>query len=230
MSRALFAIFFCAFFLIISSVMAQEDGIHFPVFSIRANPFSFVESDAGIQVGMGYRWKKRWGVTLDPTYIFYTPVRNFNTNERDQRRGLKIRSDIRYYFNDFYFGRGFRLLSPFLGPELHYKYVSSKKLTDFGINCVGQQCDYYMTTNYREIKNEMGVALKTGFNRHLSTRLDLEVYGGIGVRVIHVYELDIPLGGSFIVLPVHDEMFGTQDGTATIYAPIGFKLVYSFYR
>jgi hypothetical protein len=229
MSRTLYSIICCAFFIIHSVVLAQENRIRFPVFSIRANPFSFVESDAGIQIGVGYRWKRHWGTTLDPTYIFYTPVRNLITNERDQRRGLKIRSDIRYYFNDFYFGRGFRLLNPFLGPELHYKYVSSKKLTDFGINCVGQQCDYYMTTNYREIKNEIGMAVKAGFNRPLSTRLGLEVYGGVGVRILHVDEIDIPLGGSFVILPVHDEMFGTQDGTATVYAPIGLKLVYSFY-
>ena len=230
MTRTVYPVLCCAFLIIHFSGKTQENVRQFPVFSIRANPFSFLESDAGIQIGVGYRWSKRWAATLDPSYIFYTPVRNMLTNERDQLRGLKIRSDIRYHFNNFYFGSGFQLLNPFLGPELHYKFVSTTKSADFGINCVGQQCDYYMIENYHEVKNEIGVALKAGFNRPISTRLSLEVYGGVGVRFIHIKEKDIPIGGSFVVLPVHDGVIGASDGEPTPYAPIGLKLVYSFYR
>lgn len=232
MHRTICSICCCAFLIIHFSAKSQESIIDYPVVSIRVNPFSFLESDAGVQVGIGYRWKKRWGATFDPMYIFYTPVRNWQINgpppEKDLLRGIKIRSDIRYYFNDLYFGSGFRLLNPFIGPELHFKNVVSKKWDDFGINCIGQQCDYYMTTRYREIKKEIGIALKAGFTRPLSTRLSLEAYGGVGIRSIKVEERDIPLGGSFIILPVHDEIFGTPDGKPTTYIPMGFKLVYSF--
>ena len=230
MRRTVFSVLWCAFLIFPFGGKAQESEIHFPVFSIRANPFSFLETDAGIQVGIGYRWTNRWGITFDPTYIFYTPVTNFDTHDRDQPRGLKIRSDLRYYFNNFYFGRGFRLLNPFIGPELHYKYVSSKKNTDFGVNCVGQQCDYYMNATYREIKNEIGAALKGGFARPLTTHLALEVYGGIGIRFMHVREIDIPIGGSFVILPIHDDVFGIPDGKPTPYVPMGLKLVYSFIK
>ena len=228
--RIVYLILWSAFLLVHSSVKAQDNAVHFPVFSIRANPFSFVETDAGIQIGVGYHRTKRWAATFDPMYIFYTPVRNLFTNERDRLSGLKIRSDVRYYFNDLYFGNGFRLLRPFLGPEIHFKNVTTHKSTNFGVNCVNQQCDYYMTTDYREIKSEMGVAVKAGFNRPLSTRLALEVYGGLGVRFIHIKEKDIPLGGSFLVLPVHDGVIGARDGEPTPYAPIGLKLVYSIYK
>jgi hypothetical protein len=225
MSRTVYSILISAFLMIHSLGKAQEKAIVFPVVSIRANPFSFIETDAGIQVGIGYRWKKRWGATMDPTYIFYTPVRNFETNDRDARSGIKIRSDVRYYF-----GRGFRSRSSFIGPELHYKYVSSKKWTDFGINCVGQQCDYYMTTTYREIRNEIGVALKAGFTRPIGTRLALEGYGGLGIKFVHIEEKDVPLGASFVIIPIHDDVFGIPDGKPRPYTPIGVKLVYSFYK
>lgn len=108
----------------------------------------------------------------------------------------------------------FNLPGVFIAPEFHYKHVNTKKWDNFGINCIGQQCDYYQYARYKEIKNEIGGSLKIGvlvpFGKD-NWRWGMEFYGGLGVKVSKFKDTDLPVGGSFVNPPIHEELFGLND-------------------
>ena len=169
--------------------------------SLRTNLFSLVELDAGIMLGVKYQFNERFAVMIDPMFIFYDPY-----NSHHQRPlGIKIKSDVRYYLDRYRPGHD----RFFIAPELHLKYVSTQKNDDFGINCIGGQCSYYMNAQYREIKNEAGGSIKLGSEISLDKKdiWLLEIYAGFGVRVIHYSERDIPFGASFVSVPIHQFPF-----------------------
>src|SRR4030095_8281759 len=106
---------------------------------IRTNPLSFLEIDAGIMVGVRYQWNKNFSATLDPTFIFFSPYYGADSYN-SQPLGIKIRADVRYHFNKVSSNQ--RRL--FIAPEFHYKYRTVDRTTTFGINCINQNCAYYM--------------------------------------------------------------------------------------
>jgi hypothetical protein len=160
---------------------------------------------------------------LDPGFIFFSSYGNTNSSY-GQPSGKKIRADVRYYFDKYTPGRN----RFFIASELHFKYVTTKKWSDFGINCIGQQCNYYMNATYRQIKNETGVAIKIGKEVYLDKRNNWssELYIGLGFKVIHYKEKDIPVGAMFISQPNHNNGFGFREGTAIPYLPASIKISY----
>ena len=165
--------------------------------SLRTNLFSFVELDAGIMVGVKYQINERFAAMIDPMFIFYDPY----DNHQHQPLGIKVKSDFRYYLDKYRPGRD----RFFIAPELHLKYVSTKKIDDFGFNCISGQCSYYMNAQYREVKSEAGGSVKLGTEIPLDKKetWSLEIYAGFGVKVIHYSEKDIPFGSSFVSTPTH---------------------------
>lgn len=192
---------------------------------IRTNPFSFLEIDAGVMVGVRYQWNKNFSATLDPTFIFFSPYYSAD-NYNSQPLGIKIRADVRYHFNKPLSKNGSRL---FVAPEFHYKYRTIDRTTTFGINCINQNCAYYMEDTYREIKTEAGGSIKMGVDVPVDKRerLSLELYGGLGLKIFKYNEESIPPGGSFISEPSHQDFFGTLEGTAT---PLLFGFLKMSYR
>ena len=149
---------------------AQKNVAKFDRFvSLRTNLLSIAEMDAGIMLGVGYQWNKRFSASLDPSIIFFNPYKNLN-EDYYHPSGIKIRLDVRYHFNDL-----------FIAPELHFKKVTTRKLTTFGINCIGRNCDFYKIDVYREVKTEAGASVKFGINLPLDNknRWSFEFYGCI---------------------------------------------------
>ena len=179
---------------------------------IRTNPLSFLEIDAGVMVGVRYQWNKNFSATLDPTFIFFSPYYGAD-DYNSQPLGIKIRADVRYHFNKLSSNRS----RVFIAPEFHYKYRTIDRTTTFGINCVNQNCAYYMEDTYREIKTEVGGSIKMGVDVPVDKRerLSLELYGGLGLKIFKYNEESIPPGGSFISEPSHQDFFGTPEGVAT---------------
>ena len=207
---------------------AQKNNEPFPPsLSLRTNIFSAVEVDAGVMLGVKYQWHKQFAAVLDPTFIFFNPYRNTNTNDNGSPLGIKIRSDVRYYLDKYRQGHD----RFFIAPELHLKYITTKKWTEFGINCIGQQCNYYMYARYREIKNEAGASLKIGTEVYLDRKnlWSLEIYGGLGFKVYHFRQKDIPVGGMFLSDPNQDNIFGTREGTGVPILPGSFKISYRIF-
>jgi hypothetical protein len=199
--------------------LPNERGIY-----IRTNPLSLLEIDAGVMVGVRYQWNKNFSATLDPTFIFFSPYYGAD-NYTSHPLGIKIRADVRYHFN-IPRSTGSR---PFIAPEFHYKYRTVDRTTTFGMNCINQNCAYYMEDTYREIKTEVGGSIKIGVDAPLDKRerLSLELYGGLGLKIFKYNEESIPPGGSFISEPSHQDFFGTSEGMPT---PLVFGFLKMSYR
>jgi hypothetical protein len=190
--------------------------------TLRLSPFSLLEGDGNIMLGAGYQFHRRWAVSFDPAYIFWRPYQGLVEENPGKSSGIKLRGDIRYLFDRSKPGR----FSSFIGPEFHYKYVESKKSEDFGINCIGGQCDYYQREEYKEIKTEIGGSVKVGTLVRLSTRWNLELYGGVGVKFFAFSEADIPLGGTFLNRPNQNPFFNTDRKPVQVMVPIGAKFTF----
>lgn len=205
-------------FLFCKNAIAQKNDKGFQRFiSLRTNIFSFAELEAGIMIGARYQWSKRFSTTLDPTLIFFNPYNELN-NDNFHPFGIKIRSDLRYHFDQF-----------FIAPELHFKKVTTRKWATFGINCVTQTCDFFRRDIYRELKTEIGASLKLGYDLPLDNkdRLSLEIYGGLGFKVNYYKTRSIPPGSSFFPdEPFRSNFLGITEGNAVPIIPALFKLSY----
>src|SRR5688572_20390911 len=171
--------FFTSAIFLLASVIAGgqiNQNIPFTVPSVvlRFNPGSFLEHDAGVMLGVGYRWSTKYSATLDPMFIFYKPYPDMVMHTREYGSGIKIKSDFRFHFSRFL---GFR--NVYFGPDFHFKNVVTKRTETFGINCIQGHCDYYMLSPYRQVMNEIGAALKGGIEVFSNNqRWYLELYGG----------------------------------------------------
>jgi hypothetical protein len=221
--------FFCTAIILLFScsielnaqAKSKETSLH--NFSLRFNPLSFLETDGNVMLGVGYQLHRRFAITIDPGYIFFRPLDNAE-NKSSSVSGIKIRSDIRFLFAKSRRGRYLF----FIGPEFHYKYVSSSKWADFGINCLGGMCAYNQRAQYKEIKKEVGGAAKMGTQlRVFNDRWKIEFYWGIGFKFKRFEETNLPTGGAFLNEPDHDNIFGTTDeNTAYPIIPGGIKIIF----
>ena len=222
-------IFFTVFFLISGIIHSQEKqkfaGNSRSVI-IRTNPGSFLEHEAGIMLGIGYRWSPRYSATFDPMFIFYKPYPDIITHMQENATGIKIKSDFRYHINRFL---GFK--NVYIAPDFHYKNVVTKRWETFGMNCIQGQCDYYMNARYRQVLNELGAAIKGGIEVFSNNdQWYIELYGGLGFKFSYYKEKGIPAGGSFSSTPEREAFFGmSREGVAYPNMPIGVKLGYRIY-
>jgi hypothetical protein len=204
--------------------------IEIPSVNIRTGLTSLLDYDAGLMLGVNYRWSKHFSATLEPTWIFYNAL-HLNDDGIVSPAGFKIRADVRYHFPretrrdpDF-----------FLAPELHYKSVNTEREDEFGINCIGGNCDYYQQAVYTEKKKEIGGFVKAGILTPLSfldksNRLNIEAYFGVGIKRLTYTETDLPVGGSFVNPPVRDifnvEESAERNKVLRPMVPIGVKLCF----
>jgi hypothetical protein len=208
------ALFLLLFIGTFCAVFAQENKpVYKPRFSIRTNPFSFAEIDAGPMIGLGYQWSKKFSATFDPTFVFYNPY------SEESVLGIKIRTDFRFHFRD--------RMRTFLAPEAHFKYARSKPTATFGINCLGGNCAYFMEAQYVEQKTEIGGSVKVGWILPLDQqeRWNFEFYIGLGVKFRYFDEKSIPTGGSFVT-PPHSNRFIIEEGDAIPMMPAFMKISY----
>lgn len=218
----------CIFYHSAKGQQQKESEKFEPLITLRTNPLSLAEPDGGVMIGIHYRWSNKFSATFDPTIIFFNPYWGW-VNNNQHPFGIKIRADIRYYFNkqtsyyDFSDSRGF-----FIAPELHFKSIATKKITTFGINCIGQQCNYYMNEFYDEIKNVIGAALKIGIEIPLDhqNRWAFESYIGLGLKVRSFKEKNIPLGGMFVTEPNREGILGIGGDGRFSHLPALVKISY----
>ncbi len=181
--------------------ITQKDNDSYPAFSLHTSLTSWLDYDAGIMLGINYRWSQKFSASFEPTWIFYNGLVT-NPDEKISPSGIKIRSDLRYHFPQ----KTKKSLDTFIGPELHYKNTQTEKEDRFGINCQNGQCAYFQDAVYTEIKNEIGALIKAGLTAPLTfvnknNRLCLELYAGFGIKQLKFRETDLPTGGSFINPP-----------------------------
>ena len=221
-------IIFCTIFLLLLftncfSQIDEKGSYPEKAITLRTNPFSFLQRDAGVMIGVNYRWKPRWSATVDPKFIFYG-IPRFSDNDLRYPLGVRVKTDIRYHFKESDF------LNFYVAPELVYGYVRTRSTTTFGINCVNGNCAYYMQEKYTEIKKERGGALKFGMIgpvRKRNPNWKLDFYWGIGVSFFDFKYKNIPAGGSFERQPVPEYSLGNIniDGS-NLTIPVGLTITH----
>ncbi len=194
--------------------------------TLRTNLFSVLDYNAGIMLGMNYRWDKRWSATIDPTFVFFTIQASVNRLPADRPLGAKVKTDVRYHIRNFIWG----FENVFISPEAVFSHIRTKKTATFGINCTGPNCAYYMIDEYTEIKKEAGGAIKFGLTGPIKKRNQnwkLELYLGLGLSFFNIEEKGIPTGGSFVTLPTYQDNLGfVRKDEANIMIPAGLKISY----
>jgi hypothetical protein len=135
----------------------QVNGESYPGFSLQTSLTSYFDEDAGVNLGIGYRFNKHFSASLSPTWIFYSFYEDVNA-KKIIPSGIKIRADVKYYFKK----RRPRHPDFYIAPELHFKHTNTKKEGRFGINCLNGQCAFFQNAVYTDIKNEIGGLVKTG--------------------------------------------------------------------
>ena len=226
MIRTISTIFFLS---IVASCFSQIEKNNFytgKAITLRTNPFSFLQRDAGIMVGSNFRWHRRWSATIDPKFIFYAVQPSFDGTDPRSPLGIRIKTDVRYHIENFLFG----FENIFIAPEVILGYTRTRSTAEFGINCTGGNCSYYTLQKYSEIKKEAGGAIKMGMIGPIKKRNEnwkLELYAGFGISFFNFKEKGIPAGGSFVRPPIHEDALGTLDeDRANIMIPFGLTITY----
>ena len=226
MIRTICSIFFL---LIVGNCFSQIEKDNFytgKTITLRTNPFSFLQRDAGIMVGLNYRWHQRWSATIDPKFIFYAIQAPIGDMDPRSPLGVRIKTDIRYHIRNFLFG----FENIFIAPEATFGYTRTRSIAEFGINCTGGNCAYYTAQKYTEIKKEAGGAIKIGMIGPIKKKNEnwkLEIYSGLGISFFDFQEKGIPAGGSFVRPPTHQDGLGTLDeDEANIMIPCGLIITY----
>ena len=202
----------------------QSNGESYPGFSLQTSLTSFFDYDAGVNLGVGYRWNKHFSASISPTWIFYSFYSDGSSSIIPS--GVRVRADVKYYFKK----RRPRHPDFYIAPEFHYKHTNTKREGLFGINLQNGQYSYFQNAVYTDIKNEIGGLVKTGIIFPLrfvkNHRWLLDMYIGIGGKQYNYRETDLPVGGSFIRLPTRGILGDSGDSYALPMVPAGFKLIF----
>ena len=152
MIRTISIIFFLSIAGNCFSQPEKDDFYPGKVTTLRTNPFSFLQQDAGVMVGVNRRWHQRWSATIDPKFIFYAVQAPGNSMGARYPLGVRLKFDLRYHIRNFLFG----FENIYIAPEAVLGYVRTKSTAEFGINCIGTNCAYYTIQKYTEIKKDAG--------------------------------------------------------------------------
>jgi hypothetical protein len=225
--RILFLLFVCSSTLVKAQNKTITSGYSYPEFNIRTSLTSMLEYDAGIVIGGGMRWSDRFSASLEPAWIFYNSFAS--DGSRDELSGIKLRADLKYYISKRKEGR----TDWFIAPEVHFKKVRAWRTTEFGINCVGNQCAFFQTATYKQIKSEAGGLFKLGMTRAFSRhdqRFQYEIYTGFGVKGRQFRDKDLPPGGSFLNDWRPAGIFFDYYSPVVVTMPAGLKFLFVFIK
>ncbi len=217
--------------IICQGVVMAQDLKRFPVFSLRTNPLSLLENDANIMLGLGIHFSPRLAVSVEPGWVLYTLYDA--DNGVPSAKGLKLRTDIRYFLRDF-IPMGEKRFIPFAALEFHYKNVTTTKTDDFGINCVNGDCEYYQQSDYNIHKTEIGGLAKFGavFPLSRSGRFNGEFFMGLGARTQKFKYKNTPMGSTVFFNPVDPSSdfpyipLNGDDNPPTLLLSSGIKFLY----
>src|SRR5687767_5938334 len=187
MIRTISIIFFLSIFGNCFSQIEKDDFYQGKTITLRSNPFSFLQQDAGVMVGVNRRWHQRWSATVDPKFIFYAVQAPGNSMGARNPLGVRLKTDIRYHIRNFLFG----FENIFIAPEAVLGYVRTRSTAEFGINCIGGNCAYFTIQKYTEIKKEAGGGIKIGMIGPIKKKNEnwkLEIYSGLGVSFFDFQE------------------------------------------
>lgn len=222
MSRFCKAIICCALFVCqYSYSYSQKNSM-----VVTANPFSFIEPDAGFTPGFEYFITNKVSVLTDAGIIFYTPS-NQNTLAYDARNsqfGYKFKPELRYYTRAKGVADGFFISVEFLYKHVRYNRYDGVPVTDNMGNFV--YTDY---SGYKIIKDVLGASGKIGVRNYFGkkNKLGIDFYLGLGYRFKKFQVKDLPPGGNIDEGPFTTFQFDpTWTEGPAVSLPAGIKLIW----
>ena len=69
----------------------QDSEVSYPELNLRTSLTSFLDEDAGIMLGVNYRWSKKFSASFEPTWIFFTV---FTSTENENLTIVQALSDL----------------------------------------------------------------------------------------------------------------------------------------
>ncbi len=136
-------------------------------------------------IQFAYEYKIRPRVTLQNELGYInTLIKGLYSYENFQNmRGIRTRFEARFYRkNRFNQVNGF-----YLAPEIFYVYTQYQRQKELGRGCVSGTCDFFELKRFQVYKNVVGVHFKVGVQIDLSPKLLLDIYGGLGLRMVYIH-------------------------------------------
>lgn len=215
------------FFLVVSQVLGLSAQIQ--KVSVTLQPFSVIDTDAGIMPGVGYAINKHFAVFADVGIIFFTPYTSANADlEINGRKGINFKPALRYYFKEATIQS-----NGYVELEGLFKYVRYNGINDVAIVDENGNFAYNYIGGYKINKNVIGASFKMGHRNFFkrSANFGYDVFLGFGVRRKSFERTGLPAGAQ----PASDPFF-RQEGFQTNvnwtrgnypYFPMGIKLFYN---
>ena len=179
-------------FLLITNASVAQNKIKYIALSL--NPFTFIDTDAGIAIGAEYGTGKKTSVFTEFGLLLYDAYRN--KENKNALTGFKIKPSFRYYF-DKQKKHGITTGS-YIAGEFLLKSVNYYRYDPLRINDAVGNFAYTYIGGYTIKKNIIGFSAIWGskFFMDKNEKLLLDLYTGVGFRNRTLNTKGIPANAS----------------------------------
>ena len=183
MRKLLFFLLLCPLYLQAQDSLFVRENSNSAI--LKFNHLSLLDPLSSIQFALEYRLGKKISLQHEAGYI--TRIL-YNEGSVKNRRGLRLRNEVRFYLQQ----KGSRMEGLYLTPEFLFIYQEYTRRSSFGMGCEDSfDCDYYQWMNYDVQKQVYAIHPKVGF-QSIYRRLVADFYAGIGFRHVRVRNINKP--------------------------------------
>lgn len=193
--KLLFLFAFSYLFLNTKIALAQNKKEDFKnkIF-LKTNPFSFLELEAGLNLGIDILGKSRLNFSGDVNFIFYNiAIDNDNFLTTAPPLGFRFKPELRYYIlENKKDNRRIYIAIEGLLTKINSKFFSTVNVNNNLGNFI-----YTQRISYNEIKTVVGASAKIGYRlalKRYSEKYFLDFYLGLGARQKFFKQKNIPAG------------------------------------
>lgn len=175
-----------------TNAFAQSDSISLPknndakqfLFILKLTPFSMLETDPNIQLGVEYKLNDKWSLQHDLGYG------NFDFGDIGiPLQVFKFRTEARLYLNPTDKPTG-----KYIAPYFLYKNTSQYDPQTVGLDCLNGDCAYFKTVDSYTKRNAFALGVKYGKQKIYKSGFVIELYVGAGFRMISAHYTAEALG------------------------------------
>lgn len=222
---------FIYFFLLLTVISYGQKKLD--NFTLTFNPFSLVDTDAGINGGIGFDINRYVDFYVEASYLFYSPYQFRNSD--NNLSGFKIKPAIRYFFEnkeESKIPKGGFVEGEFMFKRVKYYQYDEVPVADIFGNAAFRYIGGYTIT-----KNVTGFTLKFGYRSYFDKKKNFgtDFYIGTGVKSRTLRNQGLPNGA--IINDFFYEGKGLNIGPGgtraannreIINLSLGIKLIYRF--
>ena len=167
-----FLLLLCAVWSLCAAAQNRSRNFDFNT-AVSVHPLMLIGEDVTAMIGVEHHLKNKLAVVMDAGYILQSNYFN-GMDALKSVSGFTLRPGIKLYHQD-------RKRS-YLMAQLFYKQVSYKLYDWLGKDCVNNVPAYEQLQEFTYRKKTMSLNFMAGQFYHISDKLLLELYGGLGVK------------------------------------------------